>query len=248
MFAQLKIDELVETNPLADLDLDFEDARTVAYHRGGRSLTLDEYKRVITYLLSLDPEDITSREGKQGRWRDDHAIRERSTIIDFVLTQACTGMRTSELASRTGNSCEIDDNFNVVFVLTPEETKTRVGRKVPILDPRVSRRIASRLASLESSADPIFAAPSDPSRPWEPSSRNRRLAAFYKAMAQDLHMPVFEKERGHFWRACLNTLLYFELPEAVRVRLLGHTSAVNRANYTAVTSTDAVIEAASVLR
>lgn len=246
--SQLKIDELVEVNPLSDLDLDFEDARAVSYRRGGRALSLDEYKTVIDYLLSLDPEDIESRAGRQGRWRDDHLVRERSTIIDFVLTQACTGMRTSELATRTGESCEVDESFNLIFSLTPEETKTRTGRKVPILDPRVSRRIAARVAALESPSDPLFAAPSDPTQFWEASSRNRRLAQFYKTMARDLHMPVFEKERGHFWRACLNTLLYFELPEAVRVRLLGHTSAVNRANYTAVTSTDAVIEAAAVLR
>lgn len=245
---QLKIDEVLEVNPLSDLDLDFENAKAVSYRRGGRSLSLDEYKAVIDHLLSLDPEDIESREGKQGRWRDAHTIRERSTIIDFVLTQACTGMRTAELASRTGASVEIDEHFNTIFTLTPEETKTRVGRRVPVLDPRVSRRIASRLASLESPSDPIFAAPSDPTRFWETSSRNRRLAAFYRQMAADLHMPVFERERGHFWRSCLNTLLYFELPEGVRTRLLGHTSAVNRANYTAITSTDAVIEAASVLR
>lgn len=248
VFAQLKIDELVETNPLADLDLDFEDARAVAYHRGGRSLSLDEYKRVITYLLSLDPEDIESREGKQGRWRDAHLVRERSVLIDFILTQATTGMRTNELATRTGASVEVDGNFNLIFSLTPEETKTKVGRKVPVLDPRVSRRIAARVAALEHPSDPIFAAPSDPARVWEASSRNRRLASFYRQMAADLHMPVFEKERGHFWRATLNTLLYFELPEGVRTRLLGHTAAVNRSAYTAITSTDAVIEAASVLR
>lgn len=248
LFAQLKIDELVETNPLSDLDLDFENAKSVAYHRGGRSLSLDEYKQVITYLLALDPEAIESREGKQGRWRDAHLVRERSTLIDFVLCQACTGMRTSELATRTGASVEVDEHFNLIFTLTPEETKTRVGRRVPVLDPRVSQRIAARVAALESPAMPIFAAPSDPSRLWEPSSRNRRLAAFYKAMAKDLHMPVFERERGHFWRATLNTLLYFELPEGVRTKLLGHTAAVNRASYTAVTSTDAVIEAAGILR
>lgn len=246
--SQLKIDELVEVNPISDLDLDFEDAKAIAYRRGGRALDLADYKKVIDYLLALDPEDITSREGKQGRWRDAHLVRERSVLIDFILTQATTGMRTNELATRTGESVEIDDHFNLIFILTPSETKTRTGRKVPILDPRVSRRIAARVAALESPSDPLFAAPSDPTQFWEASSRNRRLAQFYKTMARDLHMPVFEKERGHFWRSCLNTLLYFELPEGVRVRLLGHTSAVNRANYTAVTSTDAVIEAAAVLR
>lgn len=61
-------------------------------------------------------------------------------------------------------------------------------------------------------------------------------------------MPFFERERGHSWRCTLNTALYYQLPEGVRTRLLGHTAAVNRSAYTAITSTDAVIEAAAVLR
>ena len=39
-----------------------------------------------------------------------------------------------------------------------------------------------------------------------------------------------------------------ELVEATRIRLLGHSAAVNRSHYTAVTSTKAVVEAARMLR
>lgn len=243
----LLIDELIEYNPVSSLDLDFAQARPVAYHRGGRALSLVDYQRVIQYLLDADPADVEDRTGKQGRWGTDFLATERSILIDFVATQACTGMRTSELASRTGNSATVDDDFTVIFSLSPEETKTRSGRQVPIIDHRVSRRIAARLASLPDPAYPLFPSPEDPAKQWEPSSRNRRIAAFYKRMSEDLDLPVFLKERGHFWRSCLNTILYDTLPEATRIRLLGHTSAVNRRSYTAVTDTHSVVSAAAAV-
>lgn len=243
----LKIDELIEFNPLLDLDLNFSNAKPVSYRRGGRALSLTDYQRVIQYLLDADPAAVEDRSGKQGRWNSEFLAHERSILIDFVLCQATTGMRTSELASRTGETAEVDADFNVIFSLSPAETKTRSGRQVPIIDPRVSQRIAARLASLPNPTYPLFPSPEDPAKQWETSSRNRRLALFYRRMAADLDLPVFERERGHFWRSCLNTVLYDTLPEATRVRLLGHTSAVNRRSYTAVTSTSAVVEAASAV-
>ncbi|WP_298633672.1 site-specific integrase [uncultured Mobiluncus sp.] len=243
----LLIDELIEYNPVASLDLDFAQARPIAYRRGGRALSLVDYQRVIQYLLDADPTTVEDRSGRQGRWGTAYLEHERSILIDFVLCQATTGMRTSELASRTGETAEVDADFNVIFTLSPAETKTRAGREVPIIDPRVSQRIAARLAALPDPTFPLFPSPEDPSKVWEPSSRNRRIAVFYKRMASDLSLPVFERERGHFWRSCLNTVLYDTLPEATRIRLLGHTSAVNRKSYTAVTDTHSVVEAASAV-
>ena len=44
-----------------------------------------------------------------------------------------------------------------------------------------------------------------------------------------------------------NTLLYDLLPEATRIRLFGHGKAVNRQRCTAVTTTEAIVSAASSL-
>lgn len=243
----LLIDELIEVNPVSSIDLNFAQARPVPYRRGGRALSLIDYQRVIQYLLDADPTDVEDRSGRQGRWGTDFLTTERSILIDFVLCQATTGLRTSELASRTGETATVDADFNVIFSLSPAETKTRTGREVPIIDPRVSQRIAARLAALPDPSYPIFPSPEGPSKIWESSSRNRRLAFFYKRMASDLALPVFERERGHFWRSNLNTLLFDVLPEATRTRLLGHTSAVNRKSYTAVTDTHSVVSAASAV-
>lgn len=246
--AQLRVDELLEYNPVSDLPLNMKNAKPVRYHRGGKALNLADYKRVINYLLTADPEDVEDRTGRQGRYGTEYLATERAQIIDFILTQASTGMRTNELATRRAKDCQIDDNFNVIFMLSAEDTKTHTGRAVPILDPRISRRIAARIAAAPTENALIFSSIEDPQKIWEPSSRNRRVAQFYIQMAKNLDLPVFLKERGHFWRCTLNTILFNELPEATRTRLLGHTAAVNRKSYTAVTDTQHVIDAAAILR
>ena len=110
--------------------------------------------------------------------------------------------------------------------------------------PEVSARIAARLSS---GSPYLFPSPADETKRWDTRNRNRKLAAMYRELARELKIPMFEHERGHSWRTTLNTLLHDELPEATRIRLFGHTAAVNRQHYTAVTSTEAVLRATSSL-
>lgn len=94
----------------------------------------------------------------------------------------------------------------------------------------------------------MFPTPTDPAKPWDARNRDRKLASLYMQLAADLDISMLTTERGHSWRTTLNTLLLDDLNEAIRTRLLGHSSAVNRSHYTAPTSTAAILEAASVLR
>jgi len=240
----LRVDELLEVNPLADLDVDLSRAKRPAVSRGGHALTLEEYQRVIEYLLVADPENVP--QPKRGRWSHDTQILQRAQVIDVVLAQANTGLRTSELATRPVAECTVDKDGTFIFWLPDTAVKTRRGRPVPVLDPRVSARLAARLKTAK--GDQLFPAPSDPSKAWDPRTRDRKIAALYQEMATDLKIDLFEFERGHLWRTTLNTLLYDRLPEATRTRLLGHSPAVNRRFYTAVTDTKSVVEAASILR
>ena len=241
----LKIDGIIETNPLADLDLDLSEAKPPAVRRGGHSLTFDEYHRSIDYLLALDASDV--EKPKRGRWTQRDRVAERAACIDLVLTQATTGMRTSEIALRPVGDCKDDGHGNVVFTLPAWATKTRRSRTVPVLDPRVSARLIERMEG-KSSDQPLFGAPSDPTKPWQRRNRDRKLAALYVELAEQCDVPMFAVERGHSWRTTLNSLLADSLSEDARIRLLGHTREINRQYYTAVTSTSEVIEAASILR
>lgn len=240
--APLRVDEVIEYNPLIELDLDLSGAKRPAYSRGGRALTTKQYRAAIEYLLAADPEDVEAP--KRGRWTHGQRVVERAACIDIVLAQATTGLRTSELCMRPTEDCHVDDSGTFIVELSPEATKTRTGRPVPVLAPAVSKRLAARL---ESGSPWLFPSPTHPAKPWDPRNRDRKLAAMYKELGEKLNIEMFENERGHSWRTTNNTLLYDVLPEATRTRLFGHTAAVNRQRYTAVTSTEAVVSAAAAM-
>lgn len=242
----LKLDELIEHNPLTDLDIELDKARQPERRRGGQALSLDEYQRAVEWLLAADPADASAP--KRGRWTLEHAVTARATAIDLILAQATTGCRVSELANRPAGDFTLDKTGTIIIQLSAEATKTRRGRPVPVLDPRVSARLAARLKGILDPSWPMFPAASDPSKAWQPRTRDRKLAEIYLEMAEALDIPLLEFERGHLWRSTLNTLLYEAIPEATRTRLLGHSPAVNRSHYTATTSTEAVVQAAAVLR
>lgn len=242
----LRVDELIPYNPLADLDVDLSEAREPAQRRGGQSLTLEQYRAVVDHLLVMDPTDV--RKPRQGRWTRQDLIRERRALVDIVLAQATTGLRTSELCRRPAGECSVDYDGTFVFWLPAPATKTRRSRPVPVLDPRVSERLAARLAGVQQPQHPLFPTPTDPAKEWDARNRDRKLASLYMGLADDLGIPMLETERGHSWRTTLNSLLHDAVDEATRIRLLGHTTSINRSHYTAVTSTAAVVEAASVLR
>ncbi|GMA19604.1 hypothetical protein MM440_14740 [Arsenicicoccus piscis] len=239
----LKVDEVIEHNPLTDLDVDLSKAKKPRYSRGGRALTLPEYQRVIAWLLDADPDDV--EKPKRGRWSRETRIIERKACLDIILAQATTGLRTSELCLRPTSDCGLDDDGTFIVSLSPEVTKTRAGRVVPVLAPEISTRLAERL---NTGSPWLFPSPSDSSKLWDPRNRDRKLALVYKEIAEQCDVEMFQEERGHSWRTTNNTLLYDVLPEATRTRLFGHTAAVNRQHYTAVTSTEAVVSAAAVLR
>lgn len=238
--APLKVDEVIEHNPLADLDIDVSGAKKPSYSRGGRALSLEEYQTVIEYLLAADPQDV--EKPKRGRWTREQRVIERRACIDIVLAQATTGLRTSELCLRPVGDCHVDKHVTFIVELPAEATKTRTARPVPVWSSVVSARLAKRL---NAGSPWLFPSPSDPATVWNPRNRDRKLAALYEEIAEQCGVPMFVHERGHSWRTTTNTLLYDALDEATRTRLLGHTAAVNRQRYTAVTSTEAVVSAAS---
>lgn len=240
--AELRVDEVIEFNPLTDLDVDLSRAKEPAYSRGGQALTRDEFAKALRYLLAADPEDV--ERPKRGRWTREQRVTERAACLDIILAQATAGLRISELCMRPVADCYVDGDGTFIVLLGAKDTKTRSGRQVAVLAPEVSARLTRRL---DAGSPWLFPSPSDPSKVWDPRNRDRKLATVYKELASELDIEMFEHERGHSWRTTNNTLLYDLLPEATRIRLFGHSKAVNRQKYTAVTTTEAIVSAASPL-
>lgn len=238
----LKIDGLLQFNPLADLDLDLSEARKPEVQRGGHALTREEYRKAIKWLLSQDPTQV--EKPKRGRWTLQDRIAERRALLEFVLTQAATGMRTSEIGRRPLSEVEVDDKGNVVFALGEAATKTRKARRVPVLDDEVARLLVKRIEELPEGAY-LFGAPTDPMKEWLPRNRDRKLAALYEELAEACGIDMFKVERGHSWRTTINSILADTVPEDQRIRLLGHTREINRSHYTDAREVEALKAAAT---
>lgn len=238
----LKLDGLLQYNPLADLDLDLSGARKPPVQRGGHALTREEYRQAINWLLTQDPTQV--EKPKRGRWTLADRIAERRALLEFVLTQAATGMRTSEIGKRPVSEVEIDDNGNVVFVLGEAATKTRRARRVPVLNDEVARLLVKRIEELPEGAY-LFGAPTDAMKEWLPRNRDRKLASVYEELAEACEIEMFKVERGHSWRTTINSILADTVPEDQRIRLLGHTREINRSHYTDAREVEALKETAA---
>lgn len=164
--AELRIDEVIEFNPLSELHVDMSKAKEPAYSRGGRALSREEYVEVLRYLLDADPESV--ERPKRGRWTREQRVVERAACLDIILAQATTGLRISELCSREVADCYVDEQGTFIVLLDPEDTKTKAGRQVAVLAPEVSTRLARRL---DAGSPWLFPAPSDLAKAWDPRNR-----------------------------------------------------------------------------
>lgn len=226
-------DEVIPFNPLRDFTPDLPDH--VACHRaaGGQALTPDQKERVIDYLLSTDVSEIFAK-GKTARQysREGQRAKQR-LVVDATLLQAVTGMRISEvrLLRRKGIK-EVDGKL--VIVVTPEESKTKKGRHIPVLDERVEERLRERLLGIDGSPDAlVFHAPTAPDREWDASNAQKAVRQLYMRLSKNLGIPLLSEARSHVWRTTLNNeWMAADIPEAYRSAYLGHTGDVNQQYYT----------------
>lgn len=241
----LKKKRLIQYNPLADVETDFSEAPAPKVARGGQALTLEEYQRVYAYLMGADPEDV--EKPRRGRWSRETRVTERAMCIDLVLLQMATGLRTSEAALRSREDFLVGKDGVVRVHLTKADVKNRKAKTVTVIHPDVAARIAERVKATPKGA-PVFPSPSDPTKPWDPRNRDRKLEALYLELWQRCEVPLLEVERGHVWRATLNTRLLAAIPEAIRLQMLGHTATVNRARYTDGVDPEVALAAGELLR
>lgn len=239
---QLKLDELILVNPLRDLPLDLSRAKKPTIQRGGKSLTPDQYHKAINWLLDTDR--LTVEAPKRGHWTLENIQATRKAAIDFVLIQAASGLRTNEVARRTKADITFTKQSRAVFHVPAEDNHNRKPKVLPILDDRVSKLVKLRWEKLKSPSDYLFSSPAagDPTVIWNPRNRDRKLAEVYKEMAAALDLAIFEVERGHSWRAIVNTLTKPYVSEDIRLIQLGHTAEVSRTAYTGIVDPDAIAD------
>lgn len=234
---QLVRDELIVANPLAGARIDLSAPKHAYRPPGGQALTAPEYRRVIDHLLALDPTDVPPP--RRGSRTHADRIAKRRAVIDLTLLQATTGLRVTEANTlRWDQVTDTGDTLHLTVL--PETSKTRRGRTVPILDPRIADRIRDR----RTPARPlVIGAPLDGTTPWDPANCRRAVAAFYPELAAVTDTPLLATARTHVWRATLNSLL-LGVPLMIRAAYFGHNEAANTRYYTDTTDTGALVTAA----
>lgn len=230
---QLVKDEVLDGNPLRSVKLDTPKAppRT----RGGRSITLNQWRSLLDWLLSLDPSEGVESPIR-GRWRYEDRLAIRRNVIDLTLLQATTGLRISE--ARTLKWAQVKINGSDILVPLDHNTKTSRGRYLQVLDPRVSERLLTRPRGTY-----VIGSPADPDKEWERRNCAKRIAELYQEIASELDINLMQHERTHLWRTTLNNLTAGLVPEADRAAWFGHSREVNRRHYNDASDISRMVEA-----
>jgi len=246
---QLIRDELLSGNPLHGVQLDLR-----GEHKGnggkrvtGQALSRADYRRVLDYLLALDPAEGVEPPKRAGRWTLEDRVAVRRSAVDLTLLQAATGLRVTEATSLTWQDVQVDDSGQMFVSVSEAVSKTHRGRTVPVLDQDVAQRMLMRQNAAQSADAYVLGSPADETKRWDPRNRDRAVADLYRTLAAKLEIPMLESARSHLWRATLNSLM-LDLPEAVRSAYFGHGAEANRQHYTDTTDVTGMVSAARHLR
>lgn len=233
---RLVTDEVIDHNPLRDMELELPEHVAKKKPKGGRALTPEQRARVIDFLLAYEPKQMPP--SKRGHYSVEQRTAVRERAVELTLLQAETGLRINEACSLTRNNVDTDADPLTVTV-TSEVSKTHKGRTVPVMDARVADRVRARLASMPQTASaPVFGSPAYPERAWDPSNRQKAVKALYREMADALDIPLLREVSSHVWRATLNTeWMERGIPDALRAAFFGHGEDVNRSSYTDTSGT-----------
>lgn len=221
---------IIEYNPMKQFDVEAtvnethdEDAVEE------RTLLPEERKRVVDYLLELDP---TSPSRK--RWTAEQMTAKRSALIDMTLVQATCGLRIGEARQLT-RALVSDDGRRLTLTITPAISKTHKGRVIPVLDQRVANRVRERLNRLSEAPDALlFPAPVS-GKLWDGSNVSGAMRAFYNELSEELGIPLLSEQQilTHIWRRTLNSeWVNLNVPIERRSAYFGQSPEVNTRYYT----------------
>lgn len=236
---QLIRDELIAGNPLLGMSINLGNTKKTNKAKGGQALTEAEHKKVLDYLLGLDP--TKTKAPKRGKYTLEHAINRRRNAIELTLLQATTGLRISEALGLRLTDLH-DDGQQIIITVSDERSKTNRGRDVPIMaDKRVTERIRERAANLGSEL--LFPAPASPTSAWDISNAHKALRSLFNEIAEQCSVPLLSEVSSHVWRATLNTIAMQKgIPSEIRAAYFGHDKEINKTAYTDTTDVTPLVE------
>lgn len=235
---QLVRDGVLAANPLAGVSVTLPEAEEPRYKTRptARALTAAEYRRVLAWLLPLDPAEGVEKP-KRGAYTLTDRIAVRRAAVDLTLLQMTTGMRITEARQSTWDDVTIGGTGTAPtmhITIGARRSKTRRGRTVQVLDDDAAAHL---LARRQIGGHYVIGSPTRPDSEWDRDNAQKQVAALYREIAAVCDVPLLETARSHVWRTTLNTLTEATLSPMIRAAHFGHTEDENRRSYTDTTDT-----------
>lgn len=244
-FEELIKDNVIEFNPLIGARIDLGAVKKSSRPEGGRALTGEEYDRVLSYLLALDPAEGVAPP-KRGRYTLADRVAVHRNCIDLTLLQMATGLRVSEARALRWEDLIVDDEGNAACVIQAENSKTGTSRVAALLEPSVLEHLKHRKAEVGGAY--VVGAPLNPDTEWDRFNAQKVLKNFYIELAKACEVPLLETYRTHVWRTTLNTLYRTDVDALLRARTLGHSLDVNARAYSDLSDLSSLHAAARARR
>ncbi|MGP4994553.1 hypothetical protein [Glutamicibacter ardleyensis] len=248
---EMRRDGIMDYNPIRGMDFKLKrKAKSIApSKKGGVALSRDDYGKTLEYLLALEPASLVPERTKNNlEHLKETDLRQAESLIDLTLLQMTTGLRVTEANGLTwAGHVDVGEQGSVHVTVDPEMSKTKKGRRIAILDERVAQRIIDRKSKYPKSIY-VIGSPADGNKEWSRSATAKATRMLYLELAKTLKINELLTERTHVWRATLNTLLREHVSDVERSAWFGHTVEVNRASYTDLSDTSAMLHASQNLR
>lgn len=233
-------DEVITHNPLKSFKPRLPEHRGTSKAVGGQALAPDEREKVISYLLSIDPNDVEP--SRRGRYTVKDRRSLRRSVVEITLLQEATGLRINE--ARLLTLADMGEEGSVLSVtVTAEVSKMHRGRTIPVTDERVAERMRRRMEEADDDAEALlFPAPAASGSVWDLNNAEHAIKKLYRELADELDIPLLREVSTHVWRATLNTeWMQRGIPEVIRSAYFGHSPEVNRNYYTDTTNVSVLV-------
>ena len=222
-------DGLAAGNPLRGAHIALPAAPTKAAPTGRRTLTRDEWDKVVTHLLTRDTSALLTPTKHKNLRKSTRNVHSRATRL--MTLQAVTGLRIAE-ANLVQWRHVIEEGDHLLIDATSDIVKGRKGKEKGRYIPILRDDVAAYLREHRGEPDEyIVGAPSSTAIPWDPTNADDSVPTLYKQVAEATGVKILEGLRSHSWRATLHGVYADQIDPATRAAIFGHTETVAETYY-----------------
>lgn len=225
MFREMILEGLLDANPTKGLAI----PKLAVKRRDKYTPTTEEWWAMLQWVLDDDLEQpMPGKDSPQSKKKS--AIARHRRVAELTLLQMATGLRITEALTLRWEHVTIKQDGGVWVTVLPELSKTKKGRTVPVLVPKVAEAL-KRTRAEKRPGDYVIPQPTS-DKPWDRSNASAGIRDYYDGIAKVSDLDFASEISSHAWRRTLNTMTAGYLPAHVRASYFGHTEEMNARAYT----------------